>query len=543
MEQKINKNQRRGRNSSNRLQANPLSVAKSFADANFKEHAKEICYRYLDKKVCSLNDLKQVLSMFIQLKEFDAAIELINNATDYDDELIALRIETLLRLFKVNEALELAHKKVIETPTIEALTRLLKCLEVAENYNDMKLVYQTILAQTELDDGSKLKYAVILKRLGDYDVCVQVLLSVVEKNNLLSPRAYYELSNLKSYKFSKEQINQLELLTHKDTYRPKQLVYLYFSLGKAYEDDKKFGRAFHNFEKANKIKEKLEPYNPELTNLRVEAIKNILTKDFFSGLSNTGCQSSEPIFVVGMHRSGSTLVEQILASHSLIEGTKELICLPEVSGFINQEFGECRFQSQRHPRALKQLEESDFKELGQLYLEKTKFFREGKGYFVDKMPNNFWLIGLIKTILPNAKIIDVRRHPLGFGFAAYKQMFAKSLRFSNSLFDIGHYYNCYIDLMSHWKSVFPDQIYTIHYERLVKNSSAEIKALFSYLELPYEKQCESFYETERKVQTPSAFQVRQPIYDTSTDLWKNYEVYLCDLRDGLGNAVNNYKEV
>jgi hypothetical protein len=244
-----------------------------------------------------------------------------------------------------------------------------------------------------------------------------------------------------------------------------------------------------------------------------------------------GCRANDPIFIVSLPRAGSTLVEQILSTHSAIEGTRELPTLQSIAGQIDGTF----------PHSLCGVQDSEFERMGRQYLDETRVFRKlDRPHFTDKMPSNFAYVGLIQLMLPRAKIIDVRRHPLDCCLANFKQVFARSLKFSYSLTDVGRYYRDYVDLMAHFNDVLPGKIYKVSYERLVNDPEEEVRSLLQFLDLPFEQDCMRFYETNRAVRTPSSEQVRMPIYNKAIGGWRKYEAKLEPLKDALGSVLDNY---
>jgi hypothetical protein len=252
-----------------------------------------------------------------------------------------------------------------------------------------------------------------------------------------------------------------------------------------------------------------------------------------------GSTAKDPIFIVGLPRAGSTLIEQILASHSKIEGTYEL---PNIAA-LAYELGGRRKKNEepKYPACLSELSGEQLKKFGESYISDTMVHRRPLPYFIDKMPNNFRHIGLISLILPNAKIIDARRNPMACCFSGFKQLFASGQEFTYGLDEIGTYYKDYINLMSHWNKVLPGKIYKVQYENVVSNTETEVRKLFKFLELPFEKECLDFYKTKRSVRTASSEQVRQPIYSSGVDQWRNYEDFLMPLEVALGkNILKNY---
>ena len=252
-----------------------------------------------------------------------------------------------------------------------------------------------------------------------------------------------------------------------------------------------------------------------------------------------GCQRPDPIFIVGLPRSGSTLLEQILASHSQVDGTKEL---PDIIAIARKLGGRHRKDERSaYPEVLARLDAEQLLQLGEEYLQRAAVQRGDAPFFIDKMPNNFAHLGLIRLILPQAKVIDARRHPMAACFSGYKQLFASGQRFSYSLDSIGRYYRDYVELMAHWQQVMPGWVHTVHYEDVVADLPGQVRAILEHCDLPFEQACIAFHETERAVRTASSEQVRQPIYASGLEQWRHFEPWLGDLEAALGPALESYR--
>jgi sulfotransferase family protein len=280
-------------------------------------------------------------------------------------------------------------------------------------------------------------------------------------------------------------------------------------------------------------------YDPEETDSLVQRSKALFSREFFGQRSGFGTDAADPIFVVGLPRSGSTLVEQILASHSQVEGTMELQNVINMS----RELSGRKFYDEpsQYPQALAGLSAAQCRELGERYLAETQIQRKsGRPFFIDKMPNNWMHVGFIQLILPNAKIVDARRHPLACCFSGYKQHFARGQHFTYSLEEIGRYYRGYVELMAHMEQVLPGKIHRVYYERMIEDTEGEIRRLLSFCALPFEDACLRFYDTERAVRTASAYQVRKPIFRDGLEQWRHYESWLEPLRAALGPVLPAY---
>jgi hypothetical protein len=308
-------------------------------------------------------------------------------------------------------------------------------------------------------------------------------------------------------------------------------------LGKALEDRGLYADSFAQYRSGNELRHGQLGYEAKETSDRVNRAISVFDSTFYSRRQNYGCQAADPIFVVGLPRSGSTLIEQVLASHSEVEGTMEL---PDIVALANELGGrKKRGDASRYPELLTELEPSRFIELGEEYLRRTRVQRKtAKPYFIDKMPNNFFHVGLIHLILPNAKIIDARRHPMATCFSAYKQHFARGQGFSYDLADLGAYYLDYVRMMEHFDTVLPDRIHRVHYEDMVQDSEATVRRLLDHCGLAFEPSCLTFWLNDRSVRTASAEQVRQPIFTEGLDQWRHFEPWLDELKLALGDRLN-----
>ena len=311
----------------------------------------------------------------------------------------------------------------------------------------------------------------------------------------------------------------------------KEKVFMHFALGKAYEDRKEYDKSFNHYKTGNDYKKDNSLFNVKDYIEECENQKSVCNTDLINSKKNWGYDSNEPIFILGLPRAGSTLIEQILASHSSVEGTHELPNIISTAHKLNQR--RAQDKNSKYPDILLSMSAPELKAIGEKYIRDAQVFRTNKEYFIDKMPNNFRHIGLIKLILPNAKIIDIRRSSMSACFSCYKQLFAEGQEFTYNFNDLATYYNEYVELMDHWNKVLPGEIHSIKYEEVVNNTEESIKRLLDYCKLPFEKNCLEFYNNKRSVKTPSAEQVRQPIFTSGMEYWKNYEHHLDDLKNKL----------
>ena len=343
--------------------------------------------------------------------------------------------------------------------------------------------------------------------------------------------AYWSLANLKTYQFNDEEIMQLEKMTQDEFINDNEKIYMSFALGKAFEDRGEYDKSFTNYQNGNSLKKEFTKFDLKLFDEECKNQKEVCTLDLFDSKADWGLETKEPIFVLGLPRVGSTLIEQILASHSMVEATHELPNILALSHKLN--LRKVQEKTSRYPEILLSLSAPQLKMIGEQYIKDAEIFRTNKPFFIDKMPNNFRHIGLIKLILPNAKIIDIRRNSMSACFSCYKQLFAEGQEFTYDFGDLAGYYNNYVELMEHWNQVLPNQILSIKYEDLVNDFEYSVNKILNYCNLDFEDECLSFYKNKRSVRTPSSEQVRQPIYKKGLDYWKNYDAYLGDLKRDL----------
>jgi tetratricopeptide (TPR) repeat protein len=350
---------------------------------------------------------------------------------------------------------------------------------------------------------------------------------------LLDPNfgeAYWSLADLKNYLFSDEEIAAMRALVKGDGGDDADQAQVHFALGRALEHRKAYAAAFQHYAAGNARRRKSVPFDIEMFESKTQRVRECFDAAFFAKRAGTGCCDPAPIFVVGLPRSGSTLIEQILASHSNVEGTFEL---PNVLTIV-REFDHANPEHDAYPENVLGAPSEHFAVLGRRYIEETAPIRSGRAHFIDKMPNNFSHVGLIHGMLPNAIIVDARRHPMDSCFSTFKQYFAEGQSFSYGLEDLGRYYRCYLSLMDHWDEVLPGKVLHLRYEELVRDPETNIRRLLAHCRLQFEPGCLAFHETKRPVRTASAEQVRQPLYTSGVGYWRNFEPHLEPLRRALG---------
>ena len=347
--------------------------------------------------------------------------------------------------------------------------------------------------------------------------------------------AFWSLANTKTYRFTEAELAHMQDYARRPATALEDRIHLCFALGKAYEDQEGYEAAFAYYERGNALKQASAKHSAEQLAARAGAQKKVCDSALFAGRQGAGCSARDPIFIVGLPRAGSTLLEQILASHSQVDGTHEL---PNVLSLANR-LGRSRdgAQGQRYPAVLAELDPDYFRRFGERFIEDTRVYRADAPRFIDKNPNNFFHIGLIRLILPNAKVIDARRHPLACCFSGFKQLFGQGQEFSYGLTQIGNYYREYVALMDHWNEVLPGFVLLVQHEQVVEDLEGEVRRLLDFCELPFEAACLDFHKTERSIRTPSSEQVRQPINREGLAAWRPFDAWLGPLKEALGPDV------
>jgi tetratricopeptide (TPR) repeat protein len=369
----------------------------------------------------------------------------------------------------------------------------------------------------------------VLKILGKHEEGIDAYrrsIELVDNNGA----GWWGLADMKTFRFDAADLGDIEKIADKADARPEQRTQAAFALGKAREDAGDYAKSFSWYAKANALRPNIK-FDPKTHKSGIDELIRTFTADFLSGGTTEAPEGPTPIFITGLPRSGSTLVEQILASHSQIEGTMELVDLPNVVRLITIAGGKSK---RSYPASLAGFSAGELSSFGQAYIDSTAIHRTNKAFFIDKMPTNYDKIGLLHMILPNAVIIDARRHPMDCGFSCFKQHFAGGHHFSYKLENIATYYNQYLRLMDHWNKVLPGKVLTVQYEDMVANTEEIVQGLLEHCGVPFEAECLRFFENKRPVRTASSEQVRQPIYNKSVQYWKNFETELEPLSNALG---------
>ena len=392
--------------------------------------------------------------------------------------------------------------------------------------------YQKSLSLKENQPRVHLSLGHVYKTTGSQDKSIGAYKDAIKFDEQFG-EAYWSLANLKTYKFDKEELNNMELQIDNQDLPEREKIHFLFSLGKAYEDIGDFEKSYKYYDLGNHLNRGRTSYDPKAIEALTDRLISFFNLDLLHQFEDSGFHTNEPIFIVGLPRSGSTLVEQILASHSLVEGTMEL---PNIMN-IARKLGNSSKENTAYPEIISSLSRTDLINLGKTFIEETKFIRTDKPIFIDKMPNNFSHIGLIKLILPKAKIIDARRNPMDTCFSCYKQLFARGQAFTYDQTEIARYYLNYIRLMDHWDEVLPGHVFRVQHEQLLEDQEKVTRDLLNFCELDFEHATLEFYKNSRAVKTASSEQVREPINNKGLHQWKKYESYLGDLKYHLKDLI------
>lgn len=502
---------------------------------------------YLSEQVCRLilqsvgNEIRALhllATIASRLGNHEDAVDLFLDCLDINPNLPVVRYELASAFFKSGRFdLALDQCNVLlqfERENIEYAVLKAGSLVKLGQYDAALLAYEDVLTTRPEDVPVLLRYGLALRIVGRAPEAVTAFRKAISLDSNCG-EAYWNLANLKIFKFEAADVEKMEDAIGGKKLTPMNRAYFLFSLGKAMNDSGNFDRAFSYFTEANELVKGLGKYAPEDTSALVDRSIETFSKEYFEAIKG-GSASDEPIFIVGLPRSGSTLLEQVLSSHSEVDATMELSEIPAMARSLNnpQRTG----LASQYPEMMNDLQGPDRERLGEEYLKRTKAFRGKKRMFIDKTPSNFLHIGLIASILPKAKIIDARRDPIACGLSIYTQFFARGTSFSYDLEHIGHYYSDYLRLMNHWHEVLPGKILTVQYENVVGDIESEVRKVLEFCGLDFEAECLEFYKSERAVATVSSEQVRQPVYISSLEHWRNYGQYLDPLRNALTKAAS-----
>lgn len=491
--------------------------------------AEALCRKFLLKNPTHIEGMRLLAQIGVKLGEVEDAEFLLETAAAAAPKSTVVQIDyvqTLRRRHKYQQALDQAKKLHQNQPDNPQLMSVYAIeLMHAGDYAAAVNLFDRVLGKLPKDPITLTSRGHALKTWGKNSAAIESYRTAIEFKSTHG-EAWYSLANLKTYRFAEADIATMQNLDRQIDLGPMHKVHLNFALGKALEDSGDYEQAFRHYQMGNHIKRQQSGYDADKMEEELLAQRTFFTPECVAAGSGRGCLASDPIFIVGLPRAGSTLLEQILSSHSQVDGTLEL---PNILAMAQK----LRRTASGYPDRIAELSEEELVELGQQYIAETRMHRQSAPFFIDKMPNNFRHIGLIKLILPKAKIIDARRDAMACCFSGFKQLFAEGQEFSYSLEDIGRYHRDYVELMGHWKHVFPQQILQVQYEDVVADLEHQIVRLLDFCGLPFEQACLDFHLTKRAVRTASSEQVRQPIYKTGVDQWRKFEAQLEPLKAAL----------
>ena len=402
------------------------------------------------------------------------------------------------------------------------------------NYQDKAAeVYATAVSLNPTAPNLQMGYAHVLKTLGDQEGSLKAYRAAIAAKPDFG-EVYWSMANLKIFNFEDAEVAAMEYQLENEELSDSSEIHFRFSLAKAFEDQNNYDRAWHYYHSGNQKQRMQVSYDSTDFQTRQNEIIEVFSREFIQEHEGNGYEAADSILIVGLPRSGSTLVEQILASHSQVEGTSELPNL----GRIAHSIGRYRTDNKQFPESARDLRNRDWRAYGKQYMDETRRQRvEGTPSFTDKMPNNFSLVGFLHLVLPNAKVINTRRHPLDSCLGAYKQLFGKGQNFTYDMYDLADYYNQYHKIVSHWHEVLPGKVLDVHYEDTVTDLETQVRRILEHCGLPFEEQCVRFWESKRAVRTASSEQVRQPIYTGALGKWRSYDEHLGLWKEQLEGVI------
>jgi predicted Zn-dependent protease len=503
--------------------------------------AEQICRRFLQNNQRHIEGMCLLAEIGMELKIYDDAEFLLASALELAPNHIYARsqyLNLLIRIGKFKAAEQQVKNLLLEQP--ENLSFQVAKANVLTGLGKVEQAI-TLFEQVILEDkevaGFHLQLGHALKATGD----IAKAISAYQQAYRLKPSygdAFWSLANTKTYRFSDEEIEKMQEQQRIEDLALVDKVQLHFATGKAFEDREDYHQAFQAYQQGNQLQHAHNGF--DITKIEQQVTEQIkyCTRELFEIRGDLGLNAPDPIFIVGLPRAGSTLLEQILASHSQVDGTMELHNILGLAARLrgrnnnqsNDRDSTEKSKESQYPKNLGEINQDYFKRFGQQFIDETQAYREHAPLFIDKMPNNFLHIGLIRLILPKAKIIDARRSPMACCFSGFKQLFAEGQDFSYNLEDIGRYYQAYLKLMDHWDNVLPGFVLTVHHEDVVNDLEAQVRRMLDFCGLPFEQSCIDFHKTKRNIKTPSSEQVRQPIYKNATEQWRHFEQYLAPLK-------------
>lgn len=515
------------------LAENRIAVAEAFLREHLKQHPTDVAA------------IRMFAEVAARLGRYADAEALLERCLELAPSFLGARHNyayVLQRQNKLAKSLEQIERLLTADPRNPGFRNLhAAVLGRAGDYDRALKIYADVVKEYPTNAKVWMSYGHALKTAGQQGECVSTYRRAIE----LSPQlgeAYWSLANLKTFRFSDADVAAIHGQLRRNDLSEEDRFHFHFSLGKAFEDARDYTKSFEHYDHGNRLRREMVQYEADETSQHVRRSKQLLTPEFFAAREGWGSSAPDPIFIVGLPRAGSTLLEQILSSHPRVEGTMELPDIIDMARSLGG--GRARGEASKYPEVLAEFSADQLRALGDQYIANTRIQRKTDApFFIDKMPNNFAHIGLIQLILPRAKIIDARRHPLGCCLSGFKQHFARGQHFTYGLDDIGRYYRDYVELMAHFDAALPGRVHRVIYETLVDDTEREVRRLLDYCGLPFDERCLRFYENDRAVRTASSEQVRRPIYREGVDHWQHYESWLEPLKRALGPVLEIYPAV
>ncbi|MDC3245075.1 sulfotransferase [Gammaproteobacteria bacterium] len=520
-----------------------LHINQIFNEGNIKEAEKK-CREFLivnPTNTHAMSILSDIASRLGHLNDAEFLLESAVKLSPNDSEIRKKYLLILRKRQKFTKTMEQADILIEQFPDNLSF-QAQKAIEVMQNgdHEESIRLLDKILKKAPLDPNTLTAKGHAEKTLGKTNDAIHSYQSAYNSKHDHG-EAYFSLANLKTYKFDDEEIQQMKNQLKRVDISISDRTYFHFALAQACEAIEDFDEAFTQLDSGNHIRKQQTKYSIDRMNQEIQAQIDVCDKEFFDQMGSGGINTNEPIFILGLPRAGSTLIEQILASHSMIDGTLEL---PNILTMAQDLRGEDIYGTLgKYPGSMKNLSCDERKEMGNRFITDTKMHRDNAPMFTDKMPNNFRHIALIHLIMPNAKIIDARRYPLDCCFSMFKQLFAQGQEFTYGLKEAGSYYSSYVKLMNHWDNVLPGKILTVNNEDVIDDLEGQVRRLLNFLEIPFEQNCISFHETDRSVRTASSEQVRQPINKKGQGRWKPYAEHLKPLMNSLDKNLLHQKDI
>ncbi|MGB0406137.1 MAG: sulfotransferase [Pseudomonadales bacterium] len=512
----------------------PLQRVVSLLSEGKLRAAEQHCRAFLRGAPKHAEGMRLLADIAQRLGELADAEFLLESVLAFEPNHVTARID-YLRVLRKRQKFEAARAEAAtllatapDNPQYQSIYAI-ECMQCGD-YDKALETFETVLKALPEDGATLTAKGHALKTLGQQEEAIAAYKAARSK----AAEAYYALANLKTYRFDSALLEEMQAKVEDLDLGHMDRVHLHFALAKGLEDRGEAEAAFGHYQAGNGLKRAQSRYSAARMHEDLKATATVCDADFFEQVAGAGYVAPDPIFIVGLPRAGSTLLEQILASHSAIDGTLEL---PHVVALAQRLRRRPQPPGQSFPAVLKTLEVSEYGAFGKSYIEETAIHRARAPFFTDKMPNNFRHLGLIKAMLPNAKIIDARRNPLDCCVSGFKQLFAEGQEFSYDLADLGHYYADYVALMDHWDTMMPGAVLRVQHETLLEDFEGEVRRILAYLGLPFEDQCLRFHETARSVRTASSEQVRRPLNRDGVGQWKAFEAQLGPLREALGPVL------